>query len=196
MKNLFKLLTIVALFAAAPAFAQTSFSVQYSMGFGMGDTKSFVSTSSFRGATMEFRKYVKPNLAVGADVSWNVFYERKPFDTYTSGTVSLSGLQYRYINAVPIYISTDYFFKPGERVNPFVGLGIGTLYTKQNTDMNLYSLEKDSWAFALRPEAGIMFEANPGMDLILAAKYNWGFSTDDLPAQSYLAINVGFVFKK
>jgi outer membrane protein W len=196
MKNLFKLLTIAAGFAAAPSFAQGSFSIQYSMGFAMGDSKTYISTPSFRGATMEYKYNIKDDLAIGADVSWNVFYERKASDTYTSGTVSVSGVQYRYTNSIPIYVSIDKYFKPGEKINPFVGLGIGTMYTRRNTDMNLYTLEADSWAFALQPEAGVRVDMSSQVDFILALKYNYGLSTNELPAQSYLAVNVGFVFKK
>jgi hypothetical protein len=196
MKNLFKLLVIAAVVTSAPAFAQGSFSMQYSMGFGMGDSKSYINAPSFRGATMEYRHLVTDDMAIGVDVSWNVFYERRASDTYTSGTVSLTGVQYRYVNAVPIYVSVDKYFGMGKKVNPFVGLGIGTMYTRRNTDMNLYTLETDSWAFALRPEAGIRYDASTSVDLILALKYNYGLSTTDLPAQSYLAVNVGFVFKK
>jgi outer membrane protein len=100
------------------------------------------------------------------------------------------------VNAVPIYLSADYYFKPGEKVNPFVGLGAGTLSTRRNVDMNLYTVENNVWGFALRPEAGVLVNANPGMDVILVGKYNYGFKTAGLEAQSYFTFNVGFVFKK
>jgi outer membrane protein W len=197
MKQLFNIIVVAAaLLIVTPAVAQSSFSIQYSMGFGTGDTKSFISKSSFRGAAMEYRYLIQPNISVGADVGWNVFYERKASDTYTSGTVALSGVQYRYINAVPIFLAFDYHLKPGEKINPFVGLGVGTLFTRRNTDMNLYTIEDNVWAFGLRPEFGIRMQANDAMDIILVGKYNYGFSAKDLPAQSYFALNVGFVFKK
>jgi len=195
MKKLFHIFLAVATFAAAPAIAQSAFSVQYSMGFGSGDVKSYVSSTSFRGASLAYRYFVQPKISVGADIGWNTFYERRAYDTYTSGTISLSGVQYRYINAMPVYLAGDYYLKPGEKINPFVGLGVGTLYTKRNTDMNLYTLENKVWAFALRPEAGVLVNANPGLDIILAGKYNYGFSAGGLEAQSYFTFNIGLVFK-
>ncbi len=195
MKNLFYIFLVVAFFGVAPAAGQSAFSIQYSMGFGSGDVKTYITTPSFRGAAIEYRYYVQPKISVGADIGWNTFYERRAYDTYTSGTVSLSGVQYRYINAMPIYAAGDYYLKPGEKLNPFVGLGIGTLYTKRNTDMNLYTLENNVWAFGLRPEVGVMVSTTPGMDIILVGKYNYGFSAGGLDAQSYFTFNVGFVFK-
>ena len=195
MKKLFYIFLAVGFFAAAPAIAQSSFSVQYSMGFGSGDVKSFISSSSFRGAAVEYRYHVQEKISVGADIGWNTFYERRAYDTYTSGTISLSGVQYRYINAMPIYLAGDYYFKPGEKLNPFVGLGVGTLYTRRNTDMNLYTLENKVWAFALRPEACLLVNANPNLDIILVGKYNYGFAAGGLDAQSYFTFNIGLVFK-
>ena len=179
----------------SPALAQSTFSMEYSIGTGSGETKSFISSPSFRGGMLAYRRMINPNIGVGVDAGWNIFYERRAYDTYTSGTVSLSGVQYRYINAIPIYLAFDYCLKPNEKLNPFFGLGVGTIYLRKNTDMNVYTIENNAWAFALRPEAGVRLEASPGMDFILAAKYNYAFSTDALNAQSYFTFNIGFVFK-
>jgi opacity protein-like surface antigen len=195
MKKSFIIILAIGIFATAPSIAQSAFSIQYSMGFGSGDVKSFISSSSFRGAAVEYRYLVQPKIGIGADIGWNTFYERRAFDTYTSGTVSLSGVQYRYINAMPIYAAFDYYMKPGEKLNPFVGLGVGTLYTKRNTDINLYTIENSVWAFGLRPEAGVLVNANPGLDIILVGKYNYGFAAGGLDAQSYFTFNVGLRFK-
>lgn len=195
MKKLFYIIWVACMFAAAPVFAQSTFSVQYSIGSGTGDNKNYISSPSFRGAMLEYRRMIQPKIGIGADIGWNTFYERRAYDTYTSGTISLSGVQYRYINAIPIYVAFDYFLRPDNRINPFVGLGVGTMYVRKNTDMNIYTLETDAWMFALRPQAGIRYEANPGMDIVFALKYNYGFTTDALTAQSYLAFNVGFTFK-
>jgi hypothetical protein len=195
MKKIFNLILIVASFASVQAVAQGSFSAQYSMGFSNGDMRSYITSSSFRGGALEYRYRIQEKYSVGGDIGWNTFYERRAYDTYTSGTVSLSGVQYRYINAMPLYLAGDYYFKPGEKLNPFVGLGVGTLYTKRNTDMNLYTLETNVWAFALRPEAGVLVNANEGLDIILVGKYNYGFAAGGLDAQSYFTFNIGLVFK-
>lgn len=195
MKKLFYVLLTIGTFGILPGLAQNTFSVQYSMGFGSGDVKSYISSSSLSGALVSYRYMTSPKLGAGVDVGWNGFYERRAYDTYTSGTVSLSGTQYRYIDAVPIYLAADYHFKPDEKMCPYVGLGVGTLLTKRRTDMGLYTLKTDTWAFALRPEIGVLLNANPDMDIILAAKYNIGFATSDLASQAYFTFNMGFVFK-
>lgn len=193
MKKIFIiLLSAIALSSSG----QSLTAIQYSMGFGTGDLGDFVSPASFRGFTIDYRKLVKPNVGVGFDIGWNVFYEERAYDTYTSGTVSYSGKQYRYNNQFPMLFAADYYLKPGEDINPFAGLGIGTMYSLRNTDMGQYTLEEDAWNFALRPEVGVLFAANPDMSLSVTGKYYYGFEAGDLPAQSYFALSLGFVFTK
>jgi len=191
-----KILIILLSAVALSSSAQSLTALQYSMGFGTGDLGDFVSQASFRGFTIDFRKLVQPNIGVGFDIGWNVFYEERAYDTYTQGTVSYSGKQYRYNNQFPMLLAADYYFKPGEQINPFAGIGLGTMYSLRNTDMGQYTLEEDAWNFALRPEIGVMFQANPNMALAVTGKYYYGFEAGDLPAQSYFALNVGFVFTK
>jgi opacity protein-like surface antigen len=196
MKRLFFLLLAAGMLSSVQTMAQSKnmVSIQYSMGFGSGDVKSFVSSASLRGGSLGYRYLVQPNVGLGVDISWNNFYERRAFDTYTSGTTSLSGVQYRYGNFVPLCAAGNYYFSPGEKLNPFIGLGVGTMYVKRKTDMGLYTLTNDAWAFLLRPEVGVLVQASPGMYIILAGRYNGGFSTSEFPAQSYFNFNVGLVF--
>lgn len=174
--------------------AQSSFSIQYSMAFG-GEMNSFISSTSLRGVSMEYKIFADPQVSIGFDGGWNVFYERRAYDTYTSGTLSLSGIQYRYAHAIPLFVTTNYYFKPGAKVNPFAGIGIGTIYFDRELDMGIWAVTEDAWHFALKPEAGVLVSANPDMDIIFGLKYNYGFETSDANDQSYLTFNVGFVWK-
>jgi len=60
--------------------------------------------------------------------------------------------------------------------------------------MSAYTFEKDAWHFVLRPEIGVLIKAAPGVGIMLASKYYYGFKAGDLPSQAYLTINIGFVF--
>lgn len=57
-----QLLTLfILLCAGISAIAQSSsFSFQYSMGFGAGDMKDYTPNASFRGATLEWRNMYNP----------------------------------------------------------------------------------------------------------------------------------------
>ena len=90
-------------------------STSYTMSFASGDLSDYISNASFRGGVVEYRGYVSNNIVAGVDVGWNVFYERLDYATYTKETQSLSGVQYRYSNQVPVLAAIDYMIKPIKR---------------------------------------------------------------------------------
>jgi outer membrane protein len=196
MKKIIVLLFFAGVLSAPRANAQESFfSLQYTMGFGTGNTGDFITTGSFRGITFEYKKFVNPNIALGVDGGWSVFYERRPYATYVDGNAALSGVQYRYQSIVPLFVAANYYFaEGGEKIRPFVGLGVGTLFSKRELDMGLFYVDDESWHFALRPEAGIILDASPNTDIMLNVRYAYGFETNDVPAQEYISVNIGMVF--
>lgn len=186
-------LTLLA-FAVVPAMAQSSFSIQYSMGFG-GTMNDYISSTSIRGATFEYKAYPSPNISIGLDAGWNHFYERRAYATYTTGTTSVSGVQFRYANAIPIFATTSYYFSPGNKINPFLGFGVGTIFLSRYVDMGIFEVTDQDWHFAIKPEAGVLVSLNPDMDLILGLRFNNAFATSDSDTQNYMTFNIGFVWK-
>jgi hypothetical protein len=193
MKKIF-FIAILLLFASW-AFSQTSLTaLQYSMGFGTGDMHDYIAPASFRGFTIDYRKFVSSNVGVGVDIGWNVFYDELPPAEYAYNKRTYYGKQWRYSNHFPMLVSADYYVNPGEKISTFASLGVGTMYSRQNTDMGQYTFEKEAWHFVLRPEVGMLINAATGMGFKISSKYYYGFKAGDLPAQGYVTINVGFVF--
>ena len=194
MKKIFFVVLLTGIITATQVQAQDSFySIQYSMGFATGNLKEFNEAASFRGMSFEYRYMVQPGIGVGLETGYNLFYDRLDYATYTQGTQSLSGIQYRYTHAVPVLAAFDYYLKPDTQFNPFVGLGVGTLYTYRDLDMGMFTLESDVWQFALRPQVGVVI-TTPSADLIVAAKYFNGFKANDTEGQQYFSLNIGLVF--
>lgn len=187
----------LALFSvfALSAFSQMNLaSFQYSMGFGTGNMHDYISQASFRGFTFDYRKGVKPNVGVGLELGWNVFYQEMPKASYDYKNITYTGKQWRYSNHFPMLAAVDYYAVSEGNLIPYLGLGMGTMYTLQNTDMSIYTFEKTAWHFVLRPEIGLLLKAGPGVGFNIVSKYYYGFKAGDLPAQGYVTINVGFVF--
>src|SRR5688572_8490987 len=106
MKRIFITLAILACTQAL--FAQGSFTLAYPISFPMGDLNDYISKTSFRGIVMEFNKRVKKNVDVGLETGWFVFYQREDAKTYTQENTSISGIQYRYTNSVPILVGAKW----------------------------------------------------------------------------------------
>lgn len=173
--------------------AKSHVAIQYDMSFGMGDLGDYISAPSFRGASAQYRYAVAHNVLVGIDAAWNVFYEKRDYDSYTSGTITLSGVQYRYQNQVPLLVSADYVFTPDKDFQPYIGVGLGTMYSERTTEMGIWYVEENPWQFALKPEVGMMYKFSYGSALKLGVKYYAGFG-GDLETQGYLTVSVGFAF--
>ena len=196
MKKILVLIIFCSLFITTKSYAQQEsyMSFQYSVSFGTGDLGDYISAASWRGVLLEYRGAVRGNLMVGGDLGWNVFYEKKDYDTYTVGTESLSGTQYRYQNTVPILVTADYIFLSEKAVKPYVGLGIGTLYSERSTDMGLYRWKQNPWQFALKGELGLLYELSYKSSVKFAAKYYNGFKSNSLDGQSYFSLNLGMAW--
>ena len=176
-------------------YSQSSFILTYPIGFPMGDHHDYISKTSWRGINMEFLHHAKPGVAVGLETGWNVFYEKTDRQPYKNGTTTITGVTFRYTNAVPILVESKWYpISDKKMTNPYVGVGVGTLFVSRSTDFGLYRITNEAWQFCVRPEAGVLFSIEPGMKALLGVKYYGAFNTDDLDAQSFLSINVGFVF--
>lgn len=197
MKKTIIIALLCTIFAVSKGYSQVGsyWSLQYGVSFATGEMSDYISKASFRGALLEYRKQLEPNIHVGFDVGWNVFYQKEDYATYTSGNEAVSGVQQRYQNQVPILVSGDYLITPDAAFTPYIGLGIGTMYTERSTDMNIYRWEKNVWQFALKPEVGMLYEMSYGTSFKLAVKYYNGFKTTQIDTQGYLSVSAGLAFR-
>ena len=189
-------LTLIIAFAVATgAFAQDHIDINYAIGFGMGDLGDYISQPSFRGISFDYRHAINPNMSVGFNLAWSTFYSEESRKTYTVDNQSLTGKQYRYSNNMPMLATFTYDLSPEEFVAPYATLGIGTMYIRRNTDMNLYTWEQEAWPFVLQPEVGVRFRTSDKVRPTVSLKYTNGFKAGDFDAtQSYLALNLGLAF--
>ena len=187
------LILAMALLPLTQLFAQENiFSLQYSVGFGVGDLHKFISKTSWRGVNLEYRKLVHDgHVGIGFDLGWNGWYEHPGYITTTQGTQSLSGDQFRYCSTAPMLGSIDYYFQPGSQINPFAGLGIGTEYSYSEVQLGIWSISTDTWHFLLKPEVGVLIQPTPGVGVTVSAKYYNAFKTQEVETRSYVGLNVG-----
>jgi outer membrane protein len=188
------LISAFAIMAVALSAQGTLTSLQYSMGFGTGNMHDYISAMSPRGFTIDFRKLINDNVGVGIDIGWNTFYEERDEDVYEFEYITYVGKQWRYSNHFPILVAADYYLTKSEKVTPYAGFGLGTMYSLQDTEMGAYYFEGDAWHFAIRPELGFMIKPASNVGLNIVGKYYYGFEAGDLPAQGYFTVNVGVVF--
>jgi len=174
--------------------AQSSTSVLYSVGVPMGALKDHTDNVSGRGVTMEWQRHINPNISVGINLAYSVFYESRPYASYDQGTATLSGTQYRYNNLFPMLANGQYHFNANGALKPYLGLGVGTVYNLRNTDMGLWTIEENNWHFLVTPEAGLVYELSPYAAFKINAKYDNAFKISNADGFANLNFNIGMVF--
>jgi opacity protein-like surface antigen len=196
MRPIIILIAFFLLLNTYRAYSQSTFTAQYAINFPLGNTADYIGETSFRGFSIDYRYFIQPNIAVGIGTGWYTFYEKQNYGTYSNndGSLSISGVQYRYINSAPILFVGDYYFSPDEKMSPFVGLGIGVTYNEVNTEMGQFYVDIDTWQFSLAPEAGVKIGTDAEVSGFVSVRYNNNFETSELDAMSYLTLNVGLMF--
>ena len=197
MKKIVSVILFISALTLNKANAQQSMlSIQYSVGYTTGKLNDFICNTSWRGATMDYRKYINGGqIGIGGTIGWNAFYKAKENTSFVDGTKTITGNAYNYSSSVPIMAIADYYFNPNQKINPFVGFGLGTTYTQDNVDMGLYTYQESAWHFSMQPEAGVIITQNPGFGIIISGKYYTALKTSGSEAHNYFATNIGFVWQ-
>jgi outer membrane protein W len=92
-------------------------------------------------------------------------------------------------------VTGHYYFRSlNDDLLPFVGTGVGTYYNELYTDIGGARFYSDSWQFGLAPEVGLIYSVGYDVGLSIIGRYNYGFETNSLDAQSYWTIKVGLAW--
>jgi outer membrane protein len=205
MNTMKKLIIIIAVFISTASFAQQSFwSFNYHMSFGLGEQGDYIADASFRGWGADGRAFLTQNVSVGGSFSWEVFDQiyrdlppRELTDVVDNVNASITGVEYRFINTLPILFNGHYYLGTDGAVRPYFGLGIGTAYTEQKTEIGLVSITANGWGFAVQPEVGVMIPFGlTGVGANVSGKFRYTSKAGDttIPISFFtLGIGIGFM---
>ncbi len=186
----------LGLLCAFQAYGQKySTTILYNVSVPVSNTTDYLKTTSFRGISVTPRIHLNDRFSLGVTAGWNVFYEKMAPATYDygDGNTTLYGTQFRYINAFPLHVSPQVHLGGADaKFKPYAGLGLGTTYFIQNTNMGLYAFREKEWLLGLYPEVGVVFfPFRNDWHFTASGKYNHLFGAGELPTQGYVSFNVG-----
>ncbi|MDC1105603.1 hypothetical protein OAT16_02795 [Prolixibacteraceae bacterium] len=170
------------------------FLIDYSMGFPSGDISDFVSPTSFRGFTMEFRHMTSKKFSIGLSAGFQSFYEEFGETDVMVNNGTLHGETYHYLYSVPIYANAHFYTSGEGKFRLFFGCGVGTIFNDRDTMVGSVSMSDKTWQFAVAPEVGFLIQANDYMGLQVRGTYDMAFETNDTPAAEYYRLHVGFYY--
>ena len=167
--------------------------VNYGISVPLGDTRDFISNTSFRGFSFEFGRFFTGEISVGFLFAWSVLNESFPRDTYEFEDLTLTGNLYRYINAFPLMAVGRYYFSPDSKFRPYLGLASGAYVINKVSDFGVHRFENKNWHFGLAPEAGLIIGISAEAYFNLGARYNHAFKSGG-DTHSWLGIQAGVTF--
>lgn len=161
-------------------------------------TTDYLSETSWSGFGVDFRHMVTPNVSIGLAMSFNTFDEYFPKQTYQrpDGSGAVTSDMIRQVYTTPMTATVHYYFN-GNKIRPYVGLGLGAQYSEQNAYFNIYAVGISNWGFVARPEIGVMGKFNDLISGFVSVAYNYGTNQNDtfnVDNISYIPISVGVVF--
>jgi outer membrane protein len=172
------------------------FLIGYEVGIPSND---FISNTSWRGGRIEYRRMINSNISVGFSGSWNSFEQYVPKTTYQKpdGSGAITADIVKDLYSVPLTVNAHYYFTKSKNVLPYVGLGLGTMYSDQTIYANIYGVEETNWGFAARPEVGLVYPFTAETAVYFSAVYNYASNkneTFNVNSMSHIALSIGFVF--
>jgi Outer membrane protein beta-barrel domain len=196
MRSIRRIMGFVLLLASlglGSAQAQTWYAVTYQPAQPLSNTKEFTDNFGWRGIGLDFKKVVKPNVAVGLSFGWQVF-EQQTDEVVSAFGVDISGDQFRYINSFPLLANVAYFFGKQGGTRPYLAANVGTYIMEHRLDIGLYSISETNWHFGFGPEAGIAFPVRPELAVLVNGRYNYALSAGSTDDQSYASFSLGLAW--
>jgi hypothetical protein len=155
---------------------------------------NYVNKNSYSGGRFDYKHFVDGgNIAVGASMGWNSFDEYTPARIYDrpDGSGAIYSDMVRHVYTLPIAINAFYYFNK-RNVKPYIGLGLGTSYSEQESFFNIYVVKESNWGFLVKPEIGLQLEINETFGLATYATYNYATNRSNSFNIDYFAsFNIG-----
>ena len=186
---------LVALLISSAGYSQSLYSMNYTMSLGVGDQGDYISSASFRGLTFDGRGFISDQFSMGGLFTWSTFYEKLGGATVSEQTLTLTGTQYRYINAFPILLTAHYYTSDDPySTRAYLGGGIGAYKINKRTNIGTYSFEDRYWHFGIAPEVGVLIPISMDTQFNISLKYHYVFKAKNTIDYSWFGLNVGFAW--
>lgn len=187
----------LAVFSGTAAFSQNIWTVNWDIGIPLGGMTDYISKTSLRGFSVNGQSYVTDKVTLGGTMQWNSFYEKYTRDTYTQPDGAITSTVWAKLYVMPLLVNARYNFKPEGTFRPYVGLGTGVYYIQQETQVGMYTDNRNNWRFGLNPELGLYYPFGMSdMALHVRVAYNQVFYNVEPIGSSlgFLDFSIGLAF--
>ena len=141
----------------------------------------YLKETSLAGGSVEYRRFIKPNMSVGIGFSWNSFEQYISPRVYEKpdGSQALYTDFIHQVYTLPMYLNAHYYFGGGEKMKPYAGIGLGAQYSEQDAYYNIFVTEEKNWGFVARPEVGLLYRFSNYFGLHGNVGFNYATNKSD-----------------
>ncbi len=141
----------------------------------LGDFNKYIGGPSYRGFSIEGRRFLTNALSFGISASWNRFRETKDLETVSITNGTISGPVYRAFDMFAVRALAHLYARAGA-LRPYLGAGIGGSWDFDYQQVTDLTHAHDSFDFVVSPEIGLLYSPGPaahGAGLNLALRYTY-----------------------
>lgn len=162
--------------------------------FAIPYSSNFINDNSYRGGRFDYKHFVDGgNIAIGASLGWNSYneyFEPALYESPDKSTAVYTDMV-RHVYTLPMSVNAYYYIYK-RNIKPYIGLGVGTQYSEQESFFNIYVVSDSNWGFLLKPEVGLQFEVNSTFGIATYATYNYATNANDsFNIDKLASINIG-----
>ena len=157
----------------------------------------FISATTTRGFSMEYRYLFNSPISVGGGFSWLGFYEKFERSTYEFEGAAVTSTRFNYLYTFPIFVNVHYYPLKNNYFFPFVGLNVGMFNIDKQDQIGQYYIQDESWQFGLQPEVGTLIQMSPGSGFafVVKAKYTYMlYNKGPFNSLNHIDFHVGAAF--
>ena len=142
------------------------FNINYNLGWTAGDMSNFISDNSYRGFSIDGRKFINNKFTIGGYMGWTGFFEKFDRKTYPiDNSTTVTGVGSNTYYNFTLGMNAHYYPLQNSAIKPYVGVSVGPTYQTIQTQIGRYYIDNQSWQFMVAPELGVFIPFGPDSDI-------------------------------
>jgi hypothetical protein len=192
MKKLIFMILLVTLMGVFSTLAQQGV-VRMTIGLSgarpLGQFKSLVDKTTFRGGDLSVLYGINDLLSVGLNTGFQDFYQKFPRALYKlSDGSDISAVLTNSVQTIPVLLTAQFRFASDAKIQPYVSAGAGGAMVMNSQFIGEYPNDDDKISFALRPGAGMFLPFRKEGEV----GFNLGVNYTFIPYKSNTISNLGY----
>jgi hypothetical protein len=171
--------------------------LSYQVAAPMSGIKNYTPGLSANGWSGQLSYQFHSNWQAGLLVGFQDFYEKIPRTVYTSGTQSISAVQSRSIQYIPVMANVHYFTGKEGKLRAFGTAGLGGAFVRNNKFWGEFSENFNQFSFSASAGMGIRIPVGVFKTSYIEAGLQYHlvpYSSPDVDNLNHVQANIGFHF--